>query len=71
MPSSTATKRLAHRVALVAAVLWWGYAFFSTSLFTSLSSAGLVIYMIGLPVCYALAYLGVHAIAWVIANFRS
>ena len=71
MPSSAATKRLAHRVALVAAVLWWAYAFFSTSFFTSLSIAGLLIYMIGLPVCYTLAYLGVHGIAWVISNYRS
>ncbi len=71
MPSSAATKRVAHRVALVAAVLWWAYALFSTSFFTGLSSAGLIIYMIGLPVCYALAYLGVHGVAWVITNFRS
>jgi len=71
MPSSAATKRLAHRVALAAALLWWGYAFFSTSFFTSLSGTGLVIYMIGLPVFYALAYLGVHGVAWVITNFPS
>ena len=71
MPNSAATKRLAHRVALVAALLWWAYAFFSTSFFTSLSIAGLLIYMIGLPVCYALAYFGVHGIALVISNFRS
>ena len=71
MPGSATTKRFARRVALVAAVLWWGYAFFSTSFFTDLSSAGLVIYMIGLPACYALAYLGVHGIAWMITNFRS
>ena len=71
MPSNAATKRVAHRVALVAAALWWGYAFFSTGFFTNLSSAGLVIYVIGLPVCYAFAYIGVHGIAWMIANFRS
>jgi len=70
MPSNAATKRAAHRVALVAAAVWWGYAFFSTSFFSNLSGAGLVIYIIGLPVCYALAYLGVHGIAWAIANFR-
>lgn len=32
--------------------------------------AGLVVYMLRLPVCYALAYLGVHGIARVIAGFR-
>ncbi len=71
MPSNAATKRVANRVALAAAALWWGYAFFSTSFFTNLSGTGLAVYMLGLPVCYALAYLGVHGTAWVIANFRS
>ena len=71
MPSPVATKRVAHRVALAAAALWWGYAFFSTGFFTNLSGAGLVVYMLGLPVGYALAYFGVRAIAWVIATIRS
>ena len=71
MPSNATTKRVAHRAALVAAALWWGYAFFSTSFFTNLSGTGLAVYMLGLPVCYALTYLGARGIAWVIANFRS
>ncbi len=71
MLSDAATKRVAHRVALIAAALWWGYAFFSTSFFISLSGTGLAVYMLGLPVCYALTYLGARGIAWVIANFRS
>ncbi len=71
MLSNAATKRLAHRIALIAAALWWGYAFFSTSLFTNLSGTGLAVYMLGLPVCYALTYLATHGIAWVIANFRA
>ena len=71
MPSSPTTNRIAHRVAIVAAAIWWGYAFFSTSYFTNLSGTGLVVYMIGLPVCYGLAYFGVRGIAWVITNFRS
>ena len=71
MPANAATKRIAHRVALVAAALWWGYAFFSTSFFTNVSGTGLAIYMLGLPICYALAYLGARGIAWVIASLRS
>jgi hypothetical protein len=71
MPESSATKRIAHRIALIAAALWWGYAFFSTSYFTRLSAAGLIIYLIGLPVCYVLVWFGVRGVAWVIASFRS
>lgn len=71
MPESTATKRLAHRVALVAAALWWGYAFFSTRYFTNLSGTGLIVHLIGLPVCYALVWFGVRGIAWILAGFRS
>jgi hypothetical protein len=51
--------------------LWWGYAFFSTAYFTRLSGAGLIIYLIGLPVCYAVVWFGVRGIAWVVAGFRS
>ncbi len=69
MSSNVTTKRIAHRVALVAAALWWGYAFFSTSFFTNVSGTGLAVYMLGLPICYALAYLGARGIAWVIAKF--
>jgi hypothetical protein len=71
MPSNATTKRIAHRVALVAAALWWGYAFFSTRFFTNVSGTGLAVYMLGLPICYALAYLGARGIAWIIANSRS
>jgi len=71
MPANAATKRVAHRVALVAAALWWGYAFFSTSFFTNFSGTGLAVYTLGLPICYALTYLGARGIAWVIANFWS
>ena len=71
MPASATTKRVAHRVALAAAALWWGYAFFSTSFFTNLSGVGLIIYLLGLPVCYALVWLGVRGIAWLIANPRA
>jgi hypothetical protein len=71
MPSNATTKRIAHRIALVAAALWWGYAFFSTSFFTNVSGTGLAVYMLGLPICYALAYLGARGIAWVIASLWS
>jgi len=71
MPPSPTTKRVAHRTALAAAALWWGYAFFSTSLFTNLSGVGLIIYLLGLPVCYALVWLAVHGVAWLIASSRS
>ena len=70
MPASPAVKRAANRVGLVAAALWWGYAFFSTSFFMTLSGTGLVVYLLGLPVCYALAYLGTRAIAWVMIARR-
>lgn len=71
MPDNSATKRVAHRVALVAAALWWAYAFFSTSYFTRLSGAGLIIYLIGLPVCYLLVWFGVRGLVWLIASLRS
>jgi len=31
----------------------------------------LAVYMLGLPICYALAYLGARGIAWVIASLWS
>lgn len=71
MPASATTKGVAHRIALAAAALWWGYAFFSTSFFTNLSGGGLIIYLLGLPVCYALVWLSVCGIAWLVANSRS
>jgi len=27
--------------------------------------------MLGLPMCYALAYLGKHGIPWIVANFST
>ena len=71
MPASQELKRTARRVGLVAAAIWWGYAFFSTSFFTNLSGAGLAIYLVGLPVCYALAYFLVLTLGWIFAQSRS
>ncbi len=71
MPSSATTKHVAHRVALVTAALWWAYAFFSTSFFTNLSASELVVYMVGLLMCYALVYFGVLGVTWVTANIGS
>lgn len=70
MPTSPPLRRAANRVALVAAALWWGYAFFSTSFFTNLSATGLAVYLLGLPLCYGLAYLGVLGLALVVITLR-
>lgn len=71
MPPSRELKRTARRVGLAAAALWWGYAFFSTGFFTNLSGVGLVIYLVGLPICYALAWLLVLGLGWLFAQTRA
>lgn len=61
-------KRLAHRLGIAAAVLWWGYAFLSTSFFSGMSALGLAVYLLGLPVCYLLVFFAVRGIAWALLN---
>ena len=57
--------RIAHRVGLAAASLWFGYGFFSTRGFAGISGEGLVIYLVGLAMCYLAAYYLTKALAWV------
>jgi hypothetical protein len=66
--SAPAGRRLAHRLGIATAVLWWGYAFFSTSFFSGISAMGLAVYLLGLPVCYLLVFFGVRGIAWALVN---
>ena len=61
-------KRIAHRVGLGAALVWFGYGFFSTRGFTGISGQGLIVYLIGLPLCYLAAYYLTKALAWVLRS---
>ena len=49
-------KRWAHRAGIAGAAIWWGYAFFSTSAFQGISALGLLVYLVGVPVCCLLPY---------------
>ncbi len=54
-----------HRAGIVAVVLWWVYAFVATEFFSRIDLAGLLVYIAGLPVCYALAYYLLRGIVWI------
>ena len=46
------------------------YALFATSFFSQIDGAGLLVYLVGLPVCYGLGYYLVRGIAWLILALR-
>lgn len=71
LQASASVRRLAHRCGIGAAVLWWGYALFSTAFFTALTGSGLLLYLAGLLVVYLLVNVGVRAFAWLAASFRT
>ncbi|HSS64741.1 MAG TPA: hypothetical protein VLS27_09915 [Gammaproteobacteria bacterium] len=54
-----------HRAGIVAVVLWWVYAFAATEFFSRIDMPGLLVYLLGLPVCYALAYYLLRGIVWI------
>lgn len=54
-----------HRAGIAAVVLWWIYAFIATDFFSRIDMPGLLVYLLGLPVCYALAYYLLRGIVWV------
>lgn len=58
--------RIAHRLAMAAALVWFGYGFFSTRGFAGISGQGLLVYLLGLPLCYAAAYYLTKGLAWVL-----
>ena len=69
--STPRVKRWAHRIAIIAVVLWWCYAFLSTGGFTSISALGLLVYLLGLPVCYVLSNAAVRGAIWVFWSLYS
>ncbi|MDX1433142.1 MAG: hypothetical protein R3286_11910 [Gammaproteobacteria bacterium] len=71
LETSPRIRMIAHRCGVGAAVLWWGYAMFSTAFFTALSGTGLALYLLGLVVVYFLASLGFRALAWLITGART
>ncbi len=54
-----------HRVGIGAVVLWWVYAFIATDFFSRIDMSGLFVYLLGLPVCYLLAYYLLRGIVWI------
>ncbi len=54
-----------HRAGIGAVVLWWVYAFVSTDYFSGIDLPGLLVYLVGLPVCYVLAYYLLRGIVWI------
>lgn len=54
-----------HRAGIGAVVLWWIYAFVATDFFSRIDMPGLLVYLLGLPVCYVLAYFLLRGIVWV------
>ena len=71
LQESPRIRRFAHRCGIGAAVLWWGYALFSTAFFTAITGWGLVLYLLGLAVVYVLVSLGVRVLVWVIASLAT
>lgn len=57
--------RACHRAGICAAIVWWVYAFFATDMFTRIDTPGLLVYLVGLPICYALAYYLLRGIVWI------
>jgi len=72
MPSQSETPRgpspqliaACHRTGIVAVVVWWVYAFVATEFFSRIDIPGLFVYLLGLPVCYALGYYLLRGIVW-------
>ena len=54
-----------HRAGICGVVLWWFYAFVATGFFTDIDMPGLLVYLVGLPVCYVLAYYLLRGIVWI------
>lgn len=54
-----------HRAGIGAVVLWWVYAFVSTEFFSRIDMPGLLVYLVGLPICYVLAYYLLRGIVWI------
>lgn len=50
--------------------MWWMYALFATAFFSRIDALGLIVYLVGLPVCYALAYYLIRGLAWLILAMR-
>ncbi len=46
-------------------VLWWVYAFVATDFFSRIDMPGLLVYLVGLPVSYVLAYYLLRGIVWI------
>ena len=69
-PPSPWLLRLCHRAGIFFAVIWWMYALLATAFFTRIDGAGLIVYLLGLPVCYALGYYLVRGVAWLILALR-
>lgn len=69
-PPSPWLLRLCHRAGIFAAAAWWLYAVFATAVFSRIDALGLLVYLAGLPVCYALAYYLIRGLAWLILAIR-
>ncbi len=65
---SSITKRWAHRLGVAGAVVWWLYAFFSTKMFSEISATGMVLFLVGLAVVYAVVRFGVSGIVWLMMS---
>lgn len=59
-----------HRAGIAAAIVWWVYAFFATEFFMRIDAAGLLVYLVGVPVFYVLAYYLLRGIVWLFFVIR-
>ena len=69
-PPSPWLLRLCHRAGIFAAAVWWIYAVFATAFFSQIDAFGLLVYLLGLPVCYGIGYYLVRGAAWFILAIR-
>jgi len=69
-PPSPRLLKACHRAGIGTAALWWAYAFFATGFFSGIDIPGLVVYLVGVPVCYALGYFLVRGVVWLILALR-
>lgn len=69
-PPSPRLLRLCHRSGIFGAAAWWLYAIYATAFFSQIDAAGLFVYLLGLPVCYGLAFYVVRGLAWIILAIR-
>jgi hypothetical protein len=69
-PPSPRLIKACHRAGIAAAGIWWAYAFFATGFFSGIDIPGLLVYLFGVPVCYALAYFLVRGVVWLIYALR-